>query len=534
MALSHKGFLNGAMKGRALEVGICATASSGFLLFGYDQGVMSGIITEPMFLDLFPMMASDYKSGAIQALVVAIYEIGCLIGSVIIVGVGDRLGRRRAVLVGVIIMLVGAAIQASSFTLAQLIVGRIVTGIGNGINTSSIPVWQSEMAPPKIRGFLVLFEGALITAGVAISYWINYGFWFVRDHYSFQWRFPIAFQAFFGVILFIGILAFPESPRWLVKHSKIDVAADILADLYDSTPDGEDVQDDIKEMQAINAVTDGKKLTLKEFFSNDREMNLWRVSVACASQAFQQIGGINLVTYYATVLFENSLGFDGTLSRFLTAWLGTEYFLAAVAALFVVDRLGRRRLMIIGAAGMAGSLVIIGACLSTGAKGPAYAATVFVFVYNTFFALGWLGVTWLYPSEITPLRIRAQANGLSTSSNWIFNYAVVQLSPIMINTITWKTYFVFFCFNVAFIPIVYYAFPESNGYKLEKLDAIFAEAHEKGENPVFTEMRVRKNGAKLDVEERAEENGVSSDAEEKAGGIDTSMKDNVDEKQEVF
>lgn len=118
-------------------------------------------------------MASDNKQGAIQALVVAIYEIGCLIGALGIVAFGDKLGRRRAVLIGATIMLVGAAIQTASFGLAQLIVGRIVTGVGNGMNTSSIPVWQSESAPPRIRGFLVLFEGALITGGIMLSYWVS-------------------------------------------------------------------------------------------------------------------------------------------------------------------------------------------------------------------------------------------------------------------------------------------------------------------------------------------------------------------------
>lgn len=133
------------------------------------EGIMSGIITETNFLTYFPKMDPDNKMGAIQALVVAIYEIGCLFGSIFIIGYGDQLGRRRAVLLGVIIMLVGTAIQASSFGIAQLIVGRIVTGVGNGMNTSSIPVWQSEMAPPKIRGFLVLFEGALIAGGSKLN-----------------------------------------------------------------------------------------------------------------------------------------------------------------------------------------------------------------------------------------------------------------------------------------------------------------------------------------------------------------------------
>lgn len=132
---------------------------------------MSGIISEPMFLKDFPQMDGDYKDGAIQALVVAIYEIGCLIGSFFIIAFGDKLGRRKSVLVGTVWMLIGTAIQTASTTMGQLIVGRIVTGLGNGMNTSSIPVWQSEMAPPKIRGFLVLFEGALITGGIMVSYW---------------------------------------------------------------------------------------------------------------------------------------------------------------------------------------------------------------------------------------------------------------------------------------------------------------------------------------------------------------------------
>lgn len=157
----------------------------------------------------------------------------------------------------------------------------------------------------------------------------------------------------------------------------------------------------------------------------------------------------------------------------MTGWLGTEYFISACLALFIVDRVGRRNLMMWGAAGMAISLAIIGGCLSHTTpdnKTGAYVATVFIFVYDTCFAIGWLGVAWvrhliidrfveliswkLYPAEITSIRIRAETNGLSTSTNWLFNYAVVQLAPIMINSIAWKTYFVFFCFNISFVPLV--------------------------------------------------------------------------------
>ena len=129
----------------------------------------------------------------------------------------------------------------------------------------------------------------------------------------------------------------------------------------------------------------------------------------------------------------------------MTAWLGMEYFFAACAALFVVDRFGRRKLMMFGAAGMGVSTMVMGVGLSqvtADNKAGAYAATVFIFVYNTSFAIGWLGIGWLYPAEVTPIRIRAEANGLSTATNWVWNFVIVQISPIMINTISWKTYLV--------------------------------------------------------------------------------------------
>lgn len=142
---------------------------------------------------------------------------------------------------------------------------------------------------------LTSFPSALITGGIALAYWVNYGFWFV-DQNSFQWRFPIAFQAVFGLMLIFGVLLYPESPRWLIKHGQPDAAKEILAVLEDKSPDDPAITADVKEMVRVNEIVSAKKLTAKELFSNGKEMNLWRLSVACLSQAFQQLGGLNLVT----------------------------------------------------------------------------------------------------------------------------------------------------------------------------------------------------------------------------------------------
>jgi MFS family permease len=192
-----------------------------------------------------------------------------------------------------------------------------------------------------------------------ISYWLNYGFFFVTQYGSFQWRFPLAFQAVFAIILFFGVVALPESPRWLLKHDKDEVAVEILTRLKRCPPEDPIIQEEVAQIKKIKEITDGKKLTLKEFYGNGPEMNRWRVTIGYTSQLFQQIGGTNLVTYYATTVFEDSLGFSPALSRLLTACYGTLYLMAAIAALFIVDRYGRRRMLIIGSVGMGTSAMVI-------------------------------------------------------------------------------------------------------------------------------------------------------------------------------
>lgn len=167
----------------------------------------------------------------------------------------------------------------------------------------------------------------------------------------------------------------------------------------------------------------------------DEDRHFHRVVLAYVNQVFQQITGINLITYYAAVIYEEYIGLDPFTSRILAAANGTEYFLASWIAVFTIERFGRRTLMIFGGTGCAVSMAILAGCTSVKGGAPGIVAAVFLFVFNSFFAVGWLGMTWLYPAEIVPLRIRAPANALSTSANWAFNVSshITSLRPFPYN-----------------------------------------------------------------------------------------------------
>ncbi|KAF2862876.1 general substrate transporter [Piedraia hortae CBS 480.64] len=382
---------------------------------------MGGLLTLDSFVAVFPEIDTRGATGTSasatkQGISIGSYNLGCFTGAIACIWLGDKLGRRWTIFTGSSIMIIGAAIQASSFSLGQLIAGRLITGFGNGLNTSTVPAWQSETSKSHRRGQMVMIEGAMITCGIMISYWIDLGFSFAKG--SVSWRFPVAFQIVFAIIILIFILPLPESPRWLILKGREDEAVQVLAALSNLPPEDEYIQ---SEFLAIKeSVIETSQGGFKDLFTMDRDRNFHRAVLGYVNQAFQQISGINLITYYAATIYEQSIGLSGFMSRLLAACNGTEYFLASWIAVFTIERFGRRQLMIFGAAGQAASMAILAGTTSLiGNTKAGIVAATFLFVFNTFFAIGWLGMTWLYPAEIVPLRIRAPSAALSTSANWI-------------------------------------------------------------------------------------------------------------------
>ena len=214
-------------------------------------------------------------------------------------------------------------------------------------------------------------------------------------------------------------MSLPESPRWLVLKGRDEQAMHVLAALNDRPVDSEYVHNEYTAIK--DTVLEMQKGSFKDLFTMGPDRHFHRTVLAYVNQMFQQISGINLITYYIPNVLENQVGLSPTLAKLIAACNGTEYFLASWVAVFAVERLGRRQLMLFGAAGMSLSMVALAICDSIGSA-AAIGQTVFLFVFNTFFAIGWLGMTWLYPAEIVPLKIRAPANALATSGNWLFNF----------------------------------------------------------------------------------------------------------------
>ncbi|KAL4894773.1 general substrate transporter [Aspergillus ambiguus] len=492
--------------GRPLSLSISTVATTGFLLFGYDQGVMSGIISDPAFNNMFTATKGD---NTMQATVTAVYEVGCLVGAIFALMFGERLGRRRMVLFGACVMIVGVVIQVSampnSLPLLQFIFGRVITGIGNGMNTSTIPTYQAECSKTSNRGLLICIEGGVIAIGTAIAYWIDYGAHFGPP--DLVWRFPIAFQVFFGIVIIVGMIYLPESPRYLIAHNKIREGETVLAALANEEIDSHHIQ--LEKNLVLDSIraSGAEKTRFRDLLTGGPSQHLRRMLVGSSSQVFQQISGCNAVIYYLPVLLEQSIGQSHNFALLIGGINMICYAIFATFSWFFVEKIGRRKLFLGGSYGQCAAMVIVFGCLIPGDSESAKGAVFGLFLYMCFFGATWLPLPWLYPAELSPIRTRAKANAISTCNNWLFNFTVVMITPVMVEHIGWGTYLFFAAWNAFFVPVIWFFYPETAGRSLEEIDLIFA----KGYVEKMSYVRASKELPRLtedEIEEKAIEYGL--------------------------
>ncbi|KAJ5219721.1 hypothetical protein N7468_008925 [Penicillium chermesinum] len=509
------------LRGKKLTRVIGVIGAIGFILQGYDQAVANGLLTLPAFIRVFPEIDTLNTKGAqkshnstIQGTTVAIYEVGCAIGALSCGVLGDKLGRRRTIFLAGCIAIVGVIIQATPFSLGQLIAGRVITGLGVGGFTATVPMYVSESSSAESRGRMVLLQGWFAISGVALATWLEFGMYYA-GHSEASWRFPIAFQALFAIVVVSFIFFLPESPRWLARVGREEEAASTLARLEDVSVDSEHVAQELEIIhEALAGPTDGDAAQLST--NPFARINIHRTLLAIGVNILAQMTGVNIITFYSDSIFESELGYSGTIARIISGCLQIWQVCAAGLAILLIDRFGRRPLLIGAATGM----TIAQACLAglssdLSNHGAASASLLFYFIALFCFPIGLFLIPFMYAAEIAPLRIRAKVTAMAAAANWIFNFVIAEASPTGFATISWRYYIIYACISAFALCVFYFLCPETKGRTLEEIEEIFVTS-----KSIFHTVKVAR-----DMPYQAELLNYAEDAEK--GGIDSKQIEDV-------
>ncbi|KAI9037087.1 sugar porter family MFS transporter [Aspergillus affinis] len=454
-----------------------------FILFGYNQAGVGPLATLQTWVEQFPSIDTVNTEGAEKSTnstrkgaVIASFQLGALFGALSCTYLGERLGRRKTIFLGGILAIIGSLLQTAAYDIAQFAVGRVILGFGIGQFSAVVPVWQSECTSAKHRGQHVVVDGICICLGYVLCNWIDFGLTKVSG--DLQWRIPLAISFFFNIIIMAAVFLLPESPRWLVRVGRIEQATHSLAAYKGVSPDDESVRLEIAGVEN-SLETSAQSVSLTEMFSGkDDERLLYRFCLCIMLQFFQQMCGGNLISVYVSTIFEDNLDMSTDLAKILAACAMTWKFLCSFIAFFAIDRLGRRAVFIFSGVGMCLCMIVLAITNSFG-KGNQTASVVsavFIFLFNSFYPVGFLGANFLYCTEVAPMRLRVAMSAISTGNHWLWNFVVVMITPVALDTIGYQYYIVYAVIS-AFIPIsVYLFYPETMNRNLEALNHVFRDA----------------------------------------------------------
>ncbi|KAK5076529.1 hypothetical protein LTR64_005991 [Lithohypha guttulata] len=513
--------------GEGLTVWISIAASTVLIFYGYDQGVFGNILVKEDFLHTV-----GNPSATAQGTMTSVYNLGCFAGALSTLYLGDKLGRPRTLMLGSSIIALGAIVQAACYNAPMMYASRVVAGLGTGMNTSTAGVWQSETSKMRSRGKLIIIQMANCITGFAISNWLTLGFSFAPG--SVSWRFPLAFQIFFSALIWMMCPFLPDSPRLLIRKGKFDEAYEVLAALegHGATVDSLSVRTQFSIIKDVLDKEYAQTYTWWQLITSRGPAGVVRRMILGAwMQAMNQISGINVTSYYMTYVFINALGISELLSRILAAAGSMDYLFFSFMAYFVIERFGRRKVMMTSATacGICWMVIAIALGLSENGRGDPYKlgiiAVSFFFVFFASFALGVLGVPWLYPTEVNALAYRAKGASLAMSSNWLMNYLVAQVTPPGIANLGWKFWLIWMVLCFSFVPITYLFYPETANRSLEDIDRFFGDNHDifVFNNKIATQLHRPAIYEEADQEIAARNRKLHDEQEPSTKGIEVTM-----------
>lgn len=451
-----------------LSLLVAIVAALAGLLFGFDAGIISGVL---LFLK-----HNFADSATNTGLIVSAVPFGALISAALCGKFNDVLGRKKILFVTAVLFFIGSLICAAAPTVTDLVIGRFILGIAIGIGSFSAPLYIAEVSQYRVRGALVTLNQLAIVLGIMLAYLINYVF-----STSGEWRYMLAFGMFPALILGICVLFLPESPRWLMLKGREQEAYDILDHIHDA--------DEAKqEIAKINKVLSAEKLTLKEAFARGFKKVLWLgIFVSILTQAV----GINAIIYYAPTVFKLT-GFSADASAiFATVGIGFVNVVFTIVAIFLLDNLGRRTLLLTGVAGIILSLIVLTIAFHVGVNSMTLAWITFfsMVLFVACQAIGTGPACWLIPSEIFPMQVRGLGMGISVAFNWGANVVVAFVFPIVLANWGAAISFGMFLIIAIIAWLYFYAYvPETKGVSLEQIEENLAsgcKSRELGQQPTI-------------------------------------------------
>ena len=431
----------------------------GGLLFGYDTGDISGAL---IFIKReFGLTTAD------EEIVVSGVLLGAIIGAIVGGKAADLFGRRRVLLVTAAIFGIGALASAMAPSPAILIVSRVILGLAIGLASTNVPVYLSEVAPSHARGWVVSLFQLAVTIGIVVAYLTDYGFARMEG-----WRWMLGLAVAPAVVFGAGMFFLPETPRWLIRGGQHDVAHRVLARIRDVA----DVDLEVAEIKASLAKQTESGRWADLLSPQVRPALIVGLGLAI----FQQITGINTVIYYAPKILQ-AAGFNSASGAILaTVGVGVVNVGMTILAMFLIDRTGRRPLLLVGIAGMIVTLGMLG--LSFRISNPsvqlAWIAVICLMGYVAAFAISLGPIFWLLIAEIYPLKIRGLAEGMAATFNWASNLVVSLTFLTLIEKLGASSTFLLYAFaSVASWLFAYYCVPETKGRTLEQIEAFWRARH---------------------------------------------------------
>lgn len=451
----------------------------GGILFGYDTGTISGIIAMPFWRDLFSTGYTNPKDGkpditsSQSSLIVSILSAGTFFGALTASPFGDFFGRRLGLVASSWVFIFGVILQTASTAIPLFTAGRFFAGYGVGLVSALVPLYQSESSPKWIRGTIVGCYQLAITLGLLIAAIVNNA---TKDrHDTGSYRIPIAVQFAWGLILITGMLILPETPRYLIKRGKMEEAAKSLSRLRRLPVDDPSLLDELAEIKANHdfEMSIGKASYLDCFKGTLGKRTL----TGCALQALQQLTGVNFIFYYGTQFFKNS----GIHNPFVVALItNIVNVVSTFPGLYMVEKWGRRRLLLFGAIGMCICQFIVAIVgVSTSSTVSNKVLIAFVCIYIFFFACSWGPVAWVVTGELFPLKVRAKALSMTTATNWLLNWAIAFSTPYLVSpgpgnaNLQVKVFFIWGSCCFICIAFVYFFIYETKSLTLEQVDEMY-------------------------------------------------------------